>query len=184
MRTTLLSLVLFGAACATEVVSLDGDCDDCAADTDSDTDTDADADADEWSDYIWADGDDVYFSDDGFSDDVYLSPAYMVGDGGDLDWNLDNNYKVSNVSGAFAYNTSGWSQDCYEATLVSSLQTNDDENYFQATSIYNTADWWDNHDFCESGSTTAESWCTFEGDEDYLVRFCVTSSGVVPSGDI
>lgn len=52
MTPTLLALL---TACATEVVSLDADCDDCAADTDTDetdtdTDTDSDADSDADSD--------------------------------------------------------------------------------------------------------------------------------------
>lgn len=54
-RSILTLLVLFGAACTPgSVVSLDGDCDECVADTggdiDVDTDTDTDADSDSDSD--------------------------------------------------------------------------------------------------------------------------------------
>ncbi len=197
MTLRILPLFLALTACGPVDIS-DGsdvdsaiDCDPCEgdADTDSDSDADADADADsdadEWTGYVQASGFVISFSDDGFSDDVYLADAYMVGYGGELGYNL--NHRSTNSGGRFAFDTSGWSNDCYDSSLISSLKIVSSEGgvytYGEISSWDQTSDWWDNHDFCTSGSPAAEDWCVHEGGSNYFIGFCVTDAGVVPNGD-
>ena len=89
--------------------------------------------------------------------------------------------------GRFAFDTSGWSRDCYDASLISSLSVinngNGDYSYEEIDSWDETGDWWDNHDFCTSDSPSAATWCHHEGGSNYFVSFCVTDAGVVPNGD-
>ncbi|MEK7620097.1 MAG: hypothetical protein AAB413_02580 [Patescibacteria group bacterium] len=158
-------------------------CDPCADDDDSTPtgDDDTDEPADEWFSYVEADGFVVSFDDAGFSDDVYLADAYVLGYGGDLGYNL--NVRVSNSSGRFEVNTSSWDRDCYDSSLISSLEALDNGTYDEISSWEETADWWDNHQFCTSDSPTAATWCHNEGNQNYFVSFCVTDAGVVPNGD-
>lgn len=160
---------------------------DTDADSDADSDTDADADTDvetdEFAGYIDADGNFVLLSDNGFVGIHKGSDAYVVGysgdEGSDLNWTLQDEFKIENDGDSFVIDTSSWAHTCYEVTLVSELQSDGTA----ATTIYNTGDWWDNYELCTSDSPTGDAWCHSEGDGNYLVAFCVTSSGVVPNGD-
>jgi hypothetical protein len=129
-----------------------------------------------WSDYVVTDGSTISFSTDGMPDLPYSgSGAYMVGYGGELGWGLSSAFQTDPVDGYFSFDTSDWIADCYEVTLISDLQFNG-----SATSSWdNTGDWWDNYDFCTSGSDEAGQWCEHQGGWDYLVAFCVSASGMI-----
>jgi len=154
------------------------------ADTDTDTDTGIEVEVDPFEGYIEADGDNVLFDDSGFVGIHKGSDAYVVGysgdEGSDLDWTLQSQFLIENDGDNFVLDTSSWIHTCYEVTLVSSLQSDGSA----ATSIGNTGDWWDNFELCTNEETDiGPEWCHSEGDGNYLVAFCVTSSGVVPNGD-
>lgn len=140
------------------------------------------ADTDEWADYIWIDGDSLCFSADGFAFPYDSADAYLVGYGGRtlaLDFTFQEDFRLSESGGAYCLDTSALDFDDYEATLVSSL----DASGGSATSHADTGDWWDNYDFCTSGSDAAAQFCASQGGWDYLVAFSVTSSGLFANGD-
>ena len=167
------------------------DCGDADTDTDSDTDSDTDTDTaedtsdsgvntDPYAEYIWIAGSEICFSADGFNLPYDSSAAYVVGYGDGLDWTLKASHAISPVDGSYCLDTAAWEYDTYEATLISSLQSDGS----LTTTYANTGDWWDNFDFCTSGFPTALSYCNAQEDGNFLVKFEKTKEGLVPAGDI
>lgn len=135
---------------------------------------------DDWSDYIYVDGFDLCFSTDGMETSPYTrEDAYVVGYGGDLDWEMDSVDAVSPGSGVFCVDTSGWPGDAYELTLVSGINLAGEH----VTELGEVEKWWQNYDLCTSDSITDTNFCVSQGGYDYLIGVRVTSSGVVPDGD-
>ncbi|OGL99913.1 hypothetical protein A2501_04795 [Candidatus Uhrbacteria bacterium RIFOXYC12_FULL_57_11] len=164
-----------------------GECAEEATDTGTDPvdeeDTGGGAKSDDaWSDYVWIDGDNLCFSADGFSFPYNAADAYMVGYGGSslaLDFTFKSDFRLVNSGDAYCLDTSVLDFDDYEVTLVSSLTSTGDT----ASSYADTGDWWDNYDFCVSGSETAAQFCAYQGGWNYLVGFSVATSGAHANGD-
>jgi hypothetical protein len=135
---------------------------------------------DDWSDYLYVDGFDLCFSTDGMETSPYTrEDAYVVGYGGDLDWEMDVADMVSPGSGVFCVDTTSWPADAYELTLVSGMSKAGDH----VTELGDVEKWWQNYDLCTSNSVTDANFCVSQGGYDYLIGVRVISSGVVPDGD-
>ena len=173
----------------------DGDSDadtdsDTDADTDTDTDTDADTDTDTdvWKDYVKVLGDEVCFSELGFQLDLRGENTFFVGYGEPVDWDVTDGGAIEIVPGTTGTEDDYYCLDTdlllvgetYEGTLISAVDDDGDD----ITVYSQTADWWDNFDFCESDSDVAGDWCSYQGSGNWLVRFTYNSSGgPIPAGD-
>jgi len=139
-------------------------------------------DTDVWADYLWIDGEDLCFSAEGFAFPYNSSDAYVVGYGGRalaMDFTFQEELRLENSGDAYCLDASALDFDAYEVTLVSSLASSGGS----ASSYADTGDWWNNYDFCTSGSETAGRFCASQGGWDYLVAFSVTTEGLFPNGD-
>lgn len=157
---------------------------DTAADAGEESDS-GEPEADEedpWSVYVYLSDPYVCFSSEGFRTPYDNADAYTVGYGTSLDWTLDPGLLAGPDAvdaGYVCVDTTGWAYDDYELTLLSSIRSDGSA----ATTYLDTGDWWDNYDYCASGSDASSAFCVSQGGYDYLVGVSKTTSGLFPNGD-
>ncbi|PJA47318.1 hypothetical protein CO172_02075 [Candidatus Uhrbacteria bacterium CG_4_9_14_3_um_filter_36_7] len=122
------------------------------------------------------------FSSSGFTQDpVYqAADAYVVGEGF-FNWTLEPFDRISQTNAYFCIDFSNFFAGEALLTLVSSLGV---DGQAIDTSSIETWVWWQNYQFCTSGSDLAKQFCVCEGGWNYLLGVIWNEAdGLLPNGD-